>query len=101
MVTYSEHLLPPNSFGCFACAAPTSQLYASSTVIQLTTEINKLWRYAALPWHNNPTKNSGYQRSSSRLGVDGYTTNSVNTWNSCCQNLLSKVENGILYTTII
>jgi hypothetical protein len=39
----------------------TSKVCASSTVLQLNTETQKLWRYAALQWHNVKTKNGEYQ----------------------------------------
>jgi hypothetical protein len=46
MLIYCEILLPPNSLECVGSAAPTSQVYASSTVVQLITESHKLLLYA-------------------------------------------------------
>jgi hypothetical protein len=61
MLIYSEGLLLPSTLECVESAAPTSQVYAPSTVIQMITEYHILWRYAALQWHNVPTKNLEYQ----------------------------------------
>jgi hypothetical protein len=36
----------------FEIGALTSQLYASSAVLQMNKAIKKVWRYAALQWHN-------------------------------------------------
>jgi hypothetical protein len=36
--------------------ALTSQVYESSAVLQMNKDIQKLWRYAALQWHNVTTK---------------------------------------------
>jgi hypothetical protein len=41
--------------------ALTSQVYASSAVLQLNKNIKKLWHYAALEWHNVATKHREYQ----------------------------------------
>jgi hypothetical protein len=60
MLIYSEGLKLHNSLGCVETAAPTSQVYASSTAIQMITEYHILWRCAALQWHNVPTKNRVY-----------------------------------------
>jgi hypothetical protein len=35
--------------------ALTSQVYASSAVLQMNKAIQKVWRYAALQWHNVAT----------------------------------------------
>jgi hypothetical protein len=43
----------------FEIAAPTSQVYASSAVLQMNKDIQKVWRYAALQWHNVTTKHTG------------------------------------------
>jgi hypothetical protein len=61
MLIYSEDLLPPRTLECVESAAPTSQVYSSSTVIQIITEYHILSRYAAHQWHNVPTKNLEYQ----------------------------------------
>jgi hypothetical protein len=61
MLIYSECLLLPNTLDGVESAAPTSQVYASSTVIQMIKEYHILCPYAALQWHNNPTKNREYE----------------------------------------
>jgi hypothetical protein len=58
---YSEVVSLPNRLERVESAAPTSRLYAFSTVIQMITEYHFLCRYAALQWHDRPTKNSEYQ----------------------------------------
>jgi hypothetical protein len=57
MLIYYEVISLPNNLGCVESAAPTSQLYAFSTVIQMITENHILCRYAALQWHDVATKN--------------------------------------------
>jgi hypothetical protein len=57
MLIYSEWLLLPNSLECVESADPTSQVYASSTVIQMITEYHILCCYAALQWHKAPMRN--------------------------------------------
>jgi hypothetical protein len=61
MLKYFECLLLHNSLECVGSAAPTSQVYAFATVIQMTTEYHTLCCYAALQWHNVPTENREYQ----------------------------------------
>jgi hypothetical protein len=61
MFKYSDGLLLTTTVGCVGSGAPTSQVYSSSTVIQMVTEYHILWPYAALQWHNVPTKNREYQ----------------------------------------
>jgi hypothetical protein len=80
MRIYSEFLLLLNRLECVEIAAPTSQLYALSTVMRMITEYHLLCRYAALRWHNVPTKNREYQCSSSLHGVEECTNESVTTW---------------------
>jgi hypothetical protein len=80
MLIYSEVTSLRNRLECVESAASTSQIYAFSTVIQMITEYHILHRYAALQWHDVPTKNREYQWISSRLGVDEYTNDSVTTW---------------------
>jgi hypothetical protein len=41
--------------------ALTSQVYASSAVLHMNKGIQKLWRYAALQWHNVTTKHPEYR----------------------------------------
>jgi hypothetical protein len=53
---YPEGLLPPNISECDGTSAPTSLVYASSKVIEMIAEYNKLWRYATLQWHDVFTK---------------------------------------------
>jgi hypothetical protein len=36
--------------------ALTSQVYASSAALQMNKDIQKVWRYDALQWHNVATK---------------------------------------------
>jgi hypothetical protein len=36
----------------FEIGALTSQLYASSTVLQMNKDIHKVYSYVALQWHN-------------------------------------------------
>jgi hypothetical protein len=40
----------------FEIGALTSQVYASSAVLQMNKDIQKAWHYAALQWHNVTTK---------------------------------------------
>jgi hypothetical protein len=40
--------------------APTSRVYASSIVLQMSKDIQKEWRFAALQWHNVTTKHPEY-----------------------------------------
>jgi hypothetical protein len=58
---YPECLLLSNSLECGGSAAPTSQVCAFPTVIQMITEYRILWRYIPLQWHDVPTKNRDYQ----------------------------------------
>jgi hypothetical protein len=55
----------------FEIGALTSQLYESSTVLQMNKDIQKVWRYVALQWHNVTTKYPEYQWITSRSVVDG------------------------------
>jgi hypothetical protein len=45
----------------FEIGALTSQIYASTHVLQMNKDIQKVWRYAALQWHNITTKHPEYQ----------------------------------------
>jgi hypothetical protein len=45
----------------FEIGVLTSQLYASSAVLQMNKDIQKVWRYVALQWHNVTTKRPKYQ----------------------------------------
>jgi hypothetical protein len=65
IVTNSEVLLVPNILDrplpYFESRALTSQVYASSAMLQMNKDIQKVWRYAALQWHNVTTKHPEYQ----------------------------------------
>jgi hypothetical protein len=39
----------------FESRALTSQVYASSAVLQMNKDIQRVWRYVALQWHNVTT----------------------------------------------
>jgi hypothetical protein len=95
---FSEGLLPPNSLEYVGSAAPTSRVYASSTAIKPIAEINNLFHYAPLQWHDVLTKFREYQWNSSRPDVDWNTTTSVCTSHFRRYNFPSWVVNGIIYT---
>jgi hypothetical protein len=80
---YPEHLLLSNCLECVERATPTSQIYASYTVILMFTEYHVLWRCAALQCHNLPKKIREYKWSSSCLGVDAVIINRATTWHLC------------------
>jgi hypothetical protein len=94
-----EGLLLHNNLERIESAAPTSQVYASSTVIKMIMKYHILWRYVALLWHNIPTKNRDYQWSSSRFDVHRYATNYVTTCHLCRQIFPSYVGNSIILCT--
>jgi hypothetical protein len=59
MLVNSEVLLVPNILdppAVFRNGALTSQLYSFSAVLQMNKDIQKVWRYVALQWHNVTTK---------------------------------------------
>jgi hypothetical protein len=52
-------LLPPNildPLAIFPNWRSHLQVYASSAVLQMNKDIQKVWRYATLEWHNITTK---------------------------------------------
>jgi hypothetical protein len=55
----------------FKIGALTSQVYASSAVLQINKDIQKVWHYAAIQWHNVTTKHPENQWITSRSVVDG------------------------------
>jgi hypothetical protein len=59
IIVNSNVLLVPNILDpllYFEIGALTSQVYASSAVLQMNKDIQKVWRYAALQWHNVTAK---------------------------------------------
>jgi hypothetical protein len=77
MIVNSDVLLVPNMsdpLAIFRNWCLTSQVYASSAVLQMNKDIQKIWRYAALQWHNVTTKHPENQGIISRSVVDGKTT---------------------------
>jgi hypothetical protein len=75
MLINSEVLLVPNILGLLLYlvhGALTSQVYASSAVLQMNKDIQKLWHYAALQWHKVTTKYPEYQCVTSRSVGDGW-----------------------------
>jgi hypothetical protein len=58
---YTEDLLLPTSLECGEIVAPTSQVHAFATAMQMIREYHILWRYAAIQWHNVPMKYREYQ----------------------------------------
>jgi hypothetical protein len=61
MLIYSEGLMARSSSECVGSGDPTSQVYASTTMIKLVIENYKLLPYASLQLHNVLTKNREYQ----------------------------------------
>jgi hypothetical protein len=64
MLINFDVLLVPNilvPFLYFEIVALTSQFYAFSAVLQMNKDIQKVWRYDALQWHNVTTELPEYR----------------------------------------
>jgi hypothetical protein len=92
-------LLLKNSIECVGSAAPTSQVYASTTTINMITDISYfavLLLFNGITFPRNILNINEVARATKWIG---FATNSLTTLQVCRQIVNSCVENGIILYT--